>query len=735
MSRNDQHFGTSQKLIALALFAAFNTAAAADDEVAQLTQPTSSVTAGIAGVSGDSKDRALWGQYNGMKNDSAYGLLDFSYIKLNEDTGSWTVLEGRNLGLDTREVRGLQERQGNWKVFGEYSELTREYPRTINTSLQGAGTTTPTVSLLSTRGKGSDLDLSTERKALTVGGLKSITSNLAFEATYKTEDKDGSRLFGKGFTCPSSSTPAPTCPTLASGNQWALLMLPEPITTRTQEFDGKFTYTDARMAFSAGYYGSFFNNMNNSLRPTITGNLNNGLGNPMGSGGAGVPLTPQLQSILQQPMALAPDNQAHQLYLSGTYGITPTTRANFKVAYTHATQFDYYGTTPGGRTTAGGELNTTLAQFGLTARPLPKLSLVANARYEDREDKTPIDVYNQYGASTRFTNTPIPLTKVTGKVEATYALPDNYRISVGGDYQTVDRGHFYSFPENLSVTGLRAKTEETGYRVELRRSMSETLSGSLGYVSTRRNGSSWYRPNTGVEASDEAIFNRTGIFPVTMEDRTRDKVKANIDWSPLDALSLQFVIEDGKDIYNPPSEKGARDSAVRLFGLDASYALSESWRITAYYSYSEQTLHVSDPTQYIAALEDDNNAAGLKVVGKLAARWEVGADLSYLSDRNRYQQSLDPAFAIFSPANVALVAKGGLPDVTYDQTTLKLFAKYALDKNADIRVDLVHQRIKIDEWTWSYNGVPFAYSDNTTVSMNPNQNVTFIGATYTYKWQ
>ena len=68
-------------------------------------------------------------------------------------------------------------------------------------------------------------------------------------------------------------------------------------------------------------------------------------------------------------------------------------------------------------------------------------------------------------------------------------------------------------------------------------------------------------------------------------------------------------------------------------------------------------------------------------------------------------------------------------------TSLKLFGKYALKKNADIRVDLVHQSVKFDEWTWRYNGTPFAYSDNTTVSMQQNQRVTFLGASYVYKFR
>jgi hypothetical protein len=79
--------------------------------------------------------------------------------------------------------------------------------------------------------------------------------------------------------------------------------------------------------------------------------------------------------------------------------------------------------------------------------------------------------------------------------------------------------------------------------------------------------------------------------------------------------------------------------------------------------------------------------------------------------------------------------QGGLPEVAYDEFRLRLFGKYALEKNADLRIDLVHFRARLDEWTWGYNGVPFTYSDNTTVSFDTKQHVTFLGATYIYKWR
>jgi hypothetical protein len=33
------------------------------------------------------------------------------------------------------------------------------------------------------------------------------------------------------------------------------------------------------------------------------------------------------------------------------------------------------------------------------------------------------------------------------------------------------------------------------------------------------------------------------------------------------------------------------------------------------------------------------------------------------------------------------------------------------------------------------NGVPFLYSDNTTVTLQPDQKVTFIGVTYAYRFR
>jgi MtrB/PioB family decaheme-associated outer membrane protein len=708
-------FGLSQKLLALIVLAALGPAHAEEDEVAQLVHPESSVNAGLGAASGDSKDRAIFGQYNGLYKDGVKLLLDIDVIKRDDATGLWTTLQGYNLGLDNRELHFSQNKQGDWKYSVDYSELVRHDPRTINTGLQNSGTTTPTVVSLATPGSGEDLNLEIKRKGLGLGAEKWLTPNLMFEINAKNEDRNGARLSGTGVACMPAGMSSIPCSSIAA----AMLMLPEPINSATKQLEARLNYSGDKFLVSGGYYGSFFTNANGSLNPTVSGNLVNPDGTTLDTS---VSPGNTLAGYLQQAVALPPDNQAHQLYVSGNYAFTPTTRTTFKYAYTHATQNEDFGSmglagAPAGVGNLGGVLDSNLAQLGLTARPMTKLFLLGNLRYEDKADKTPLALYN--GAYTNDVNSS---RKLTGKLEASYRLPDNLRATLGVDYESMRRDLPVSTAPVWNATlpplsGLREDTKEIGYRAELRRSLSETINAAISYVHSNRDGGSW---------SNIGPYNPVGTYPMTMLDRKRDKVKVSADWTPIDRLSLQFMLEDGKDTYTGPTDKGLRDTGMRSYGVDAALMVSANWKLTGHVDQSNQTMHVDHNVGYLAELEDVNTSIGIGVVGKPTSKLEIGGDLSYLNDDNRYQQSM---------ATGAAIVGGGLPDVTYRMTSLKLFGIYAVEKSADIRVDLVHQSVRFDEWTWGYNGTPFAYSDNTTVSMQQNQNVTFLGASYVYKFR
>jgi MtrB/PioB family decaheme-associated outer membrane protein len=705
-------------------------------------------------LTGDARERSLFNQYRGFGTHDGFFVLDVDFLRRDAATGTWTIVQARDLGLDSREVRAQYDRQGNFKIFGEYWELTRRYPRTINTGLEGAGTTTPVVNTLAVRGSGQDLDLKTDRKRATAGVEKWLGPNLLLEASFTNENKDGARIFGRGFTCPSGAAPVGVCTALATGaNQWGLLMLPEPIDSTTRQFEAKATWHGERFSLAASYYGSFYDNHNGALVNSINGNLVNPLGNFMGVGG-GVALTAGLRNILTLPMALPPDSEAHQFALSGTYGFAPRTRLNFKVAYTHATQNDDFLSNglpgaPSGRSSYGGVLDTTLAQVGIVSRPWSRMTLNANLRYEDREDKSPLDLYNIEGAN-RYANGTYSLKKVNGKLEGSYLMGGGMRGTLGVDHERMDRGQFSS-PECIDlgdgpcigesiggISALRAKTWETTLRAELRRTLADDMSGAIIFYHSKRDGSSWLKPNalpvTGAtELSDQQVFSRTGIFPSIFMDRERNKVKVMTDWSPTENLSVQVSGEYGKDRYSAPTEKGLDRTEVKLAGVDVSYAINDNWKATAYYTYSEQGMNVAHSTGYVMQLKDRNNTAGVSIAGKPAPKWQFAADVLWINDRNIYNQGLDN---LASAANVAFLQQsGGLPDVVFREMRLKFTGRYALARNSELRFDLIHDRQNLNEWTWGSEAAPFFYSDNTTVRILPRQHVTALSVGYTYRFR
>lgn len=718
MKTPETQFYFSRSILALAVLAAIGSAYAEDDEVTQLTQPGSTASAGLGGVTGNNKDRSIYGQYNGRRLESSNLLLDVDYVKRDEALGLWTNFKGSNLGLDTQEMSFSQNRQGDWKYAVEYSELVRRDPRTINTGLVFAATTTPTVVSVSAAGAGRDIDLDLRRKAASLSAEKWLTSSLLFEASVKSENKEGARLSGVGVACSPLLTI--TCSTLSG----AILMLPEPISTTTKQFEARLNYSGEKFLLSGGYYGSFFRNANGSVNPAISGNLYNPDGSVLD-----LSTTPgsSLAGYLQQPLALPPDNQAQQLYVSGNYAFTRSTQATFKYSYTHATQSADFGAmglsgAPAGVSNLDGVMDSTLVQLGVTARPMTLLSMLANLRYEDKADKTPLALYN--GAYTNDLNSS---RKLNGKLEASYKLPDNYRATLGVDYATVHRDLPVPTTAVLNpaippLAGLREDTKEIGYRAELQRSMSETINASIAYVQSRRDGGSWFGIGPVVNTGNPA----TGTYPMTMEDRIRNKVRMSADWTPISKLSLQFMLENGKDTYTSPSDKGFRDSAMSSYGIDAALNMSENWKLTGYVNQGIQTLHVDHNVGYMAELEDVSTTLGLGVIGKVTTRLEVGGDLSLMDDTNHYKQSMATGVAIVG---------GGLPDVTYRMSRIKLYGKYAIQKNANIRIDLVQQAVQFDEWTWGSSGTAFTYSDNTSVSMQQNQSVTFLGASYIYKFK
>ena len=483
----------------LAVFCSHAAAQSEDADTADLASPASTVEAGVGAVS---KDNQRFGQYSGLKGNGGYGLLDLYLVKRDDASGTWLKLTGRNLGLDSRELRFEHERQGNWGYFIDYSQTPRYDPYTVSTRLTGVGSSSQAILGSPTA---QEYHLKTERKALTFGIEKSFSPGLGLQLRYRDEDKDGARLYGQGtFT------------------EWRFLT--DPINQNTKQLDATLNYTTPRLQFSGGYYGTWFTNRNLALN--VTGSI------------AGL-----------SPVALPPGSDSHQLNLAGGYKFSDTIRGTFKIARARSTQTDVFPTTPvaasGASNNLQGRIDSTQLQAGLTARATQKLTLRADYRYDDRNDKTPVFRYwpsqNTATSTNDGTNEPRSIRTTRGKLEAGYRLPMGFLLTGGVDYEEKKRNS----PPVRSVD-FREKTDETTLRAELRRSVSETVTGAVSLLHASRGGSAWLPmvTNNGTTASAGSIA------PLHLLDRDRDTLRMTVNWMPTDPLSLNLRADNSRDRYS-----------------------------------------------------------------------------------------------------------------------------------------------------------------------------------------
>jgi MtrB/PioB family decaheme-associated outer membrane protein len=667
--------------------------AAEDEEIAALTRPESEVRLGAGVVD---RDNRRFGQYTGMTEKGAYGLLDANIVRRDDATGTWLRFQGRNLGLDHRDLRFEHERQGSWGYFIEFGQTPRFEPYVPQTAVGGIGGNTLTVPTAST--PGGSQELKTERKTLGLGFDKHIGGPWGLQLRFKNEEKDGARLFGRGTTTGSTFE-----------------FTPEPIDSTTRQWEAIVNYGGERLQLAGGYYGSMYENAYKGL--FITGGSANLAG--------------------FSPIALPPDNQSHQFYLSGGYQWTRTMRSTFKLAYGQATQTDDFLTpaelsptpvVPGVPGHLNGRVDTKLAQLGITAQPLPRLSLRASARYEDRDDKTPLFRYNNsaIGTSTfNGDNEPRSVRTTAGTLEAGYRLPLAFRLKGGIDYEEKKRN-----TSPVRIVTHRDKTEETTVRAELRRALAESVTGAVAVAHSERTGSAFLVTtlNNGTPA-----LSGNRVAPIHLADRGRDLLRLTADWQVTEPLSFQFRLDTARDNYDTIHELGIgpRKGEFRLYALDANWVVSQNWQATAWISSSaaeqEQAQHTGTGTAglvWAAFLKNTDDSFGFGLRGKPSGVLEVGGDVSHSNLRDRFDQRRLNAL---SPATVV----APLPDIGTRLTRIQLFARYALQKNSGVRLDYVHDRYTTNDWTWT----GWRYADGTTLVEPPSQKVNLVGLSYYHRFQ
>jgi hypothetical protein len=298
--------------------------------------------------------------------------------------------------------------------------------------------------------------------------------------------------------------------------------------------------------------------------------------------------------------------------------------------------------------------------------------------------------------------------------------PAAFRVTAGFDYDERKRN-----TSDIRVVSYREKTEERTWRIELRRALSETVNGSLGYARSRRGGSPW---QTTIQSNGTNGSNL--MHPLHLADRDRDKLRATAGWAPTERFDLQLVAEASKDEYRGRT-LGLQDGSSQLYSLDGAYRVTENWQLTGWVSREDTRANQLDCANaaasntgdisacpnnaanpvWTAHLRNVGNALGIGLRGKATGKLELGAEFQLSNDRGEFRNGP-------TPAGVTPV-----PDTKYNRNTTKLSAKYALQKNAGMRFQYIHDRFSTNDWTWD----AWTYSDGTRVLPNSQQKVDFLG--------
>jgi MtrB/PioB family decaheme-associated outer membrane protein len=406
-------------LIAAALAAAPGRAAAQPGQ-------TSTVEVGPAVVSDDSFKA---GEYNGLQNQglAAIGNVDLRGGSAGYNSDSvlrWRV-KGNDLGYESRSLTAEASQQGRFRVNVGYSELRRNRSDTFQTPYDGAGSDVlglpgswlvPTVAgsttantatnIVSPRGlvtpigtapyinsatnsstmgammtptstqiaqvlaaANADLplfhnvDLFTKRHQFNAGFAYSFDPQWGIDASFRPEHKDGLKPMG-------------TVSRNTGGD--ISTVIPDLIDNDHDQINMLVHYAGKRSFAQAGYYRSMFRNNVPSMSwqnwATPTGVVNT--------------------------MSSAPGNDFNQITATAGVNVSAATKLVANGSYGRSTQNDAFITDPTTPVVPVGSLAglvvTTAFNAKLTAKPAKKLNVTAGYRYDDRDNRTAVNIY-QYG--------------------------------------------------------------------------------------------------------------------------------------------------------------------------------------------------------------------------------------------------------------------------------------------------------------------------------------------------
>jgi MtrB/PioB family decaheme-associated outer membrane protein len=607
-----------------------------------------------AGAVSDASSR--FGDFTGLQRKGGFLVLGGS-AQYRGEGGLYGRVAAADLGLDVRSLEFDGGREGLYTLRMGYAETPRHLHDGAMTPFLGTGGADLSLPAGYPAVDTAAMPLASTLRPIDVGAKRSRL-DASFEwiagdawstrVSLRRDVRDGTqRLSGSFFSSASH--------------------LVVPVDQVTDQLEVATAFAGSRLQASMAYQVSLFRNDHDGLTWSN-------------------PFTPVVAGADRGQLALAPDNQFHQVLGSAAYEVTPWLRASGDIAFGRSTQdAGYLAATLNPNLAAAvpvsslqGKADTFNTSVRLTASPSAALRLHASYARDVRDNRTPRGSYPAVSTDMFLdpvprTNQPFSFTQDRFKLSADYRGPGSLRTEVGFDEDDRER----TLQEVVT-------TRESTLWGRVRAQPLDTVSVALKLAHARRDAST-YGIASWITPPENPLLRKFNLA-----ERRRDSAALRADATIGEAVNVGFGIDYAKDDYNQ-STIGLLDGRSVGLGADLSAMVSDQTQAHGFV-HSERIRSNQAGSQVFAAPDwSGRNDDRIEVLGlglkhtALKGRLELGADA--VRSRLRNDVSVD-----------ALVTSPPFPTIRTTIDSLRLRAVYRLQDNLSLVGQWWYERYQSQDW-------------------------------------
>ncbi|MGE0080511.1 MAG: MtrB/PioB family decaheme-associated outer membrane protein [Thiohalomonadaceae bacterium] len=649
-----------------------------------------------------SDDSFRLGRFTGITEEGLFPDLSFDVLTRSAYTDEkpylWRI-EGDNLGLDSQSLSISGGSQGRYSAFIYYREMPNLIQPDAGTPYRGLGsnrlTLPPDGGFASLEDNLRDVDIETKRQRVGLGGRLNITPRWRTSTALHHEHKEGNKIRG-------------------IGDNWGLeraTVVPAPVDYDTTRFEADVTYDGPRLQSRLGYMVSVFSQSNK-------GSFLAADAHALDWSGA---------EFMRQ--VLEPNNNFQQL--SGNLGLSlgqytrlgadvqvGVMRQDAKFIDDQAVVRNADGDV---QDSLDGQIDTKVINLRASTRLFDRLSLRADYRFDDRDNKTPELVVDrgeplldpargfQCGiaagvAATECVTRPVSFEQERISGEAELRLAGRSFLTLG--YTNDERERTYED---------REKTEEETYEARLRSRWSQAMV-MLNYAVAEQRGSNWERETLPVE-----------LRKYYLADRDRTRAGVHLSYMPTARVQTTLRSEMVNDDYIA-SELGLTESQRMIHSWDIAWFPTDRLQTYAFYSFENRTY---DQAGF------DADAGVAWTADREDQTFTVGVGGEYVLIPNKLKLGIE-GMLVQTVGKMDVVpavgASNAYPDLESNLGLFSLYGDWRLSRNMDVRVRYMMETYDEKDWGVDDVGVTDVADLILLDRESPDYTAHLIAATVRYRF-